>query len=465
MITGPVRGALEGEGRYIRKVYFFQGGQYWRYDLKKDYGEVDYPKPLSAWKLPPEFESGVDACLSGREAYKGKAYFFRDQWYVSYDWKSDRPGQRRLIAQWDRARGFPFPNGIDAALNGQGAYEGKAYFFKGDKYARYDWKSDQFDLVDQKLSAWRLGPGFDSHLTACLKGAEGGLGSNPTAYFFKGDEYVQYDWKENRGLPGYPFPIRAGWPSGCAVWGSHDQAPTFVCEDARLDRGRTRLVYPAGTLNGQAGWQIRVNFASIEKLADKLSRLTIPEYYGDDQAGVGYVPPRRITRLALNAHGLGGIFGANGPNGMAEPKEWITDSKILGNEMKLRTHLERVGGMLAPGAPILLAGCMCAQTKTGGYLLISLSDVFKGHPVTGLTSIGYSGGPHTKRSDDTSCSEPGMRDTSAYRSWRGQKDEDTQVGDNWADLKAWPWASEASPNAKTALNGEIIRRPVYDIMP
>jgi hypothetical protein len=203
MIIGPVRGALEGQARYSGKVYFFQGTQYWRYDLKnKDYGEVDYPKPLSAWKLPRVFDSGLDACLSGWGKYEGKSYFFKDGWYVSYDWKSDRVGDPRSTTKWDRDSAFPFHGGIDAALNGQGRYKGKAYFFKGDKYARYDWETDRIDLVDQKLSTWGLGDGFNSHITACLRGDEGGFRSNPTAYFFKGDQYVKYDWTENRVRPG-----------------------------------------------------------------------------------------------------------------------------------------------------------------------------------------------------------------------------------------------------------------------
>lgn len=219
MITGPVRGALEGQTRYEGKVYFFKGSQYWRYDLKKkDYGEVDYPKPLSAWRLPREFELGIDACLTGWGEFKGKSYFFKNGWYVSYDWKTERVGELQLLTKWNRDRDFPFPSGIDVALNGQGDYEGKAYFFKGDKYARYDWKTDRFDLTNQKLSAWHLGDGFDSNISACVRGDEGGLTSNPTAFFFKEDRYVKYDWKENKGLKGYPFPIAAGWPSGCAVW-------------------------------------------------------------------------------------------------------------------------------------------------------------------------------------------------------------------------------------------------------
>jgi hypothetical protein len=462
MIAGPVRGVLEGEAPYSGKVYFFQGAQYWRYDLKKDYGEVDYPKPLSAWKLPREFDSGVDACLSGQGLFKGNAYFFKDQWYVSYNWKSNLVSERRLIAQWDRARAFPFANGIDAALNGQKPHEGKAYFFKGEKYARYDWNEDRIDLVDQKLSAWRLGDGFDSHITACLRGDEGGWGKNPTAYFFKGDSYVKYDWTDDRAVKGYPLPIGAGWPTGCAVWASHSQAPTNVCPDPRLDVGK-RLVYPSGTLSGQAGWQILVEFVTVNDLANKLSGLTIPAWYGDDQAGNGHVPPGRITRLGINAHGLVGAFGINGPNAMSEFSQFLTDNVILGNE-KVGADLERIRRMLAPGASVLLLGCQAAQSIVGGQLVMSLSKVLKDHPVTAFTSIGYAGGPDSQRSDQ-GCSEAGMRDTNYYIHSNSPQEENDRVAKNWWDLKAWPWASEVSPRAKTALNDVIIRRPEGDMPP
>lgn len=463
MIAGPVRGALEGEAHYAGKVYFFQGAQYWRYDLKKDYGEVDYPRPLSKWKLPRVFDLGLDACLSGRGKYEGKAYFFRDQWYVSYDWKSDRVGELRSVTKWDRDRAFPFSGGIDAALSGQGSFEGKAYFFKGDKYARYDWKTDRFDLVNQKLSAWRLGDGFNSHITACLRGEEGGIRSNPTSYFFKGDEYVKYDWTEDRGLPGYPFRILAGWPSGCAVWASHSQAPTNVCPDPRLDKGKARLVYPSGTLSGQAGWQIMVPFVDIEQLANKLSSLTIPDFYGDDEAGKGDVPRGRITRLGMNAHGYAGLFAANGRNAAHEPTQGLTDMRVLG-EKGLRKDLERIRVVLARGASVLLLGCESGQTSVGGNLVMSLSTVLKDHPVTAFTSVGYAGGPKAKRSGE-GCSEAGMRDTNYFNASSSQKEHDDRVAENWGDLKAWPWASEVSPNAKTALNGVIIRRPETDLPP
>jgi hypothetical protein len=460
MLAGPVRGALE-DGLNSDKVYFFQGTQYWRYDLKKDYGEVDFPRPLRDWKLPQEFDSGVDACLSGQGKYQGKSFFFKDQWYVTYDWKTRAVSKPQLIARWDGAHAFPFPRGIDAAINGQEPHEGKAYFFKDDKYARYDWNDDRFDLMDQKLSAWRLGDGFDSHITACLRGKKGGgwPKQHPTAYFFQGDRYVQYDWKEDRGLAGYPLLISAGWPTGCAVWAVHSKFPTNPCSDIRLKKGEVKAAYPYGSLEGQAGWQIQTKFKTISELADRLSKLIIPDFYGDDNAGKGFVPRGRITRLGICAHGWAGRFEANGEDDPNKPvwntSAFLTDTNVLvTGKGGVRDDLERILPMLAFGAPVLLLGCQAAQGTTGSNLVMAVSKVLRDHPVTAFTSIGFAGLKNSHRGDE-GCEEAGMRDTQAMN------DTDIKIK-NWSDLEKWPWAWEFSPSAKTALNNEINEYPAND---
>ena len=48
---------------------------------------------------------------------------------------------------------------IDAAINGQGPYAGKAYFFHADRYARYDWEREAVDDgVPMSLAAWNRRP-------------------------------------------------------------------------------------------------------------------------------------------------------------------------------------------------------------------------------------------------------------------------------------------------------------------
>jgi hypothetical protein len=441
-------------------LYFFQGKNYWRYDLKKDYGEVNYPKPMSEWRLPSDFELGIDGCLPGAAKFAGRAYFFRGGRYVSYDWKTGQVSEIKPLTDWCRGRSFPFPSGIDAALSGAGSYVGKAYFFKGAKYARYDWRSDEFDLLDQDISRWGLGAQFASGLSACVSLVEGRLKPTPIAYFFKGSEYVKYDWAADRAVDGYPISISAGWPTGCAVWAGHGQAPTAVCDDPRLDGGKNRVAtYPYGSIGGQAGWQVSLTFRTIKELANKLVALKIPEWYGDDQADAGFVLPGRITRLGINAHGMSGNFAANGPNAMSE---WITqginDMRLI-QDRELRDNFKRIVGMLAPEAPVLLLGCEVAQSLTGSNFIMTLSELLEGHTVTGLTTVGYAGGPGSKRGD---LSEAGMRDTNFLKTSRSAREQDARVAKYWHDLDAWPWAWQYSPRAKTALNGQIIKRSEMD---
>ncbi len=88
--------------------------------------------------------------------------------------------------------------------------------------------------------------------------------------------------------------------------------------------------------------------------------------------------------------------------------------------------------------------------------------MFKDHPVTGFTSVGYAGGQDTMRPPDKTCYEAGMRDTNCLTLAKGPLDENRRVAAYWRNLNAWPWASEISLRAKTALNGAIIRKPEMD---
>jgi hypothetical protein len=463
MMSGPVKAPLRGLKDFSTKAYFFTGDQYWRYDLKKDYGEVDYPRPIkNAWSLPAEFHQGVDACLPGQGIYSDITFFFRDGWFASYDWTKTPPRyvSRKPLTQWCKGSPFPFPNGFDAAVAGDGKYSGKAYFFRGAKYARYDWQQDKFDLIDQDVSRWGLGERFQTGIDACLTVKESG--SKSSAYFFKGTEFARFDWQDDKAVPGYPLPIAAGWPTGCAVWASHSQARTNVCFDPRLDSGKNRFAaYPFGSLRGQAGWQATISFKTISELADGLYKLAIPPWYGDDNAGKALIQPSRITRLGLSAHGTPGHFEADAENTSRYefvdglPKTGINDMKLLKNE-KLRADFKRIARILAPGAPVILLGCEVAQRGTGGIFLMTLSEIMAGHPVTGLTSIGYAS---TEQKRNDGCHEAGMRDTNALH----QGDADRTAPKYWTNLVEWPWACETSPRAKTALNGEIIRRPREDM--
>ncbi len=141
--------ALKGEGKYAGKAYFFKGDQYLRYDWNIDAVDPGYPLPIAGnWPgIPDSIARGIDAALNGEGKYAGKAYFFKEGQYLRYDWNIDAVDSGYPLPIAGNWTGMPdsFSRGIDAALNGEGKYAGKAYFFKGDQYLRYDWNIDAVD--------------------------------------------------------------------------------------------------------------------------------------------------------------------------------------------------------------------------------------------------------------------------------------------------------------------------------
>lgn len=202
-----VSATLEGVGQYAGKAYFFEGNQYFRFDWKNDEIDYGYPLGLNGWKLTGNFLTGIDAALNGEVQYAGKAYFFKGTQYTRYDWKNDSldAGFPAALSAWKLPAAFA--SGVDAATNGRLKYAGKAYFFRGNKYARYDWATDKVDLSGA-LSAWNLPGDFANGIDAALNGSGAYAGK---LYFFKGNQYVRYDWKTEKVDAGYPMPIAGNW--------------------------------------------------------------------------------------------------------------------------------------------------------------------------------------------------------------------------------------------------------------
>ena len=199
---------LNGRAAYAGKAYFFRADRYIRYDWATDRAEAGYPKPLSEWYLPGKMANGLDAALNGEAAYVGRAYFFRGDRYIRYDWDGNKVSQPQPLAAWNLPG--EFARGIDAAINGGGAYAGKAYFFRGNQYVRYDWAKDRpDDGYPQALAAWKFPGEFANGIDAALTG-EGPFAGK--AYFFKGDQYIRYDWAKDQVDNGYPKPIAGYWP-------------------------------------------------------------------------------------------------------------------------------------------------------------------------------------------------------------------------------------------------------------
>jgi hypothetical protein len=197
--SGGFDAVLNGGGPFVGKCYFFKGDKYVRYDWVKDRADTGYPKKIADnWhSLPPGFTGNFDDAVNGQGPFVGKCYFFKGDSYVRYDWGSDKADAgypKKIAANWNNLPAG-FKDNFDAIINGGGPFAGKCYFFKGDSYIRYDWQTDRADTGYPKKIAdnWHCLPtGYTGTFDAALEGDKQFSGRG---YFFKGNFYIRYNWQ------------------------------------------------------------------------------------------------------------------------------------------------------------------------------------------------------------------------------------------------------------------------------
>ena len=150
----------------------------------------------------PDAIEGIDAALLWNN---GKAFFFKGERFIQYDVmgkKADDGFPLSINQGWSGI----WDTGIDAAM----VYNNdKAYFFKEEKYIRYDIATHCMDsgyprkIADGWKNVWA--DGIDAAV----------MWNNGKAYFFKGHEYIRYDIAADRADNDYPKDIAGNWQG---VW-------------------------------------------------------------------------------------------------------------------------------------------------------------------------------------------------------------------------------------------------------
>jgi hypothetical protein len=208
-------------------------------------------KPLSL----PEMLEGIDAVMMWNN---GKAYFFKGENYIRYDIATDQADT-----------GYPAPidpnwhgvwaNGIDAAM----VYpNGKAYFFKEEMYLRYDISADHIDFgYPAKIeNGWKgiWTDGIDAAVAW----------NNGKAYFFKGHQYIRYDIANDKADDGYPKDIAGNWPG---VWADGiDSVVLWNNGKAYFFKGDEYLRYDVATDQVDPGYPVKIKTGWKNVWMDKL---------------------------------------------------------------------------------------------------------------------------------------------------------------------------------------------------
>lgn len=225
--------AARGFGTYSDIAWFFKDGQYIRYIVSTD--TVDLPAPratTSEWAQNGSIRwpwNSVDATLNGCGDYAGKIWFFRGGDYFRYDLADDSIdfAPKSIAASWAQNGSTRWPfSSVDCAIHGVGQYDGKAWFFKGSKYFRLDIATDTIDVAPTDIaSAWGQGKWPLTFATGvdCAIYGTGDLANQ--IYFFRGDQYIRYN-PDTDTIERGPLPIKGNWGTlfeqlydATTVWG------------------------------------------------------------------------------------------------------------------------------------------------------------------------------------------------------------------------------------------------------
>lgn len=208
--------------------HLFRGGDYYRYDIAADRVATGYPQSIATnWPGLEKFSGGARDIDTAFDAGNGKAYFFKGAQYIRYDLaarSADAGYPATISGNWPGLEKFAGgARDIEAAFFFS---RSKLYFFKGDQYIRYNLDTDRADSYYPAYLSEATWPG-SGYWPANWSGALNF--NNSKSYVFKPGEYLRYDRTSDRADAGYPAAITASsWPGLQALYAgsAFELAPT-----------------------------------------------------------------------------------------------------------------------------------------------------------------------------------------------------------------------------------------------
>lgn len=167
-VTGPdtvIDAALRGKRSFDGRWYFFAGGSFVGLTTATGAFDPAYRTISDGWTVPAgsRFTAAWNGALN-RDAF---CYLFSDGQYLRYLWDEDRTddGYPKPISNMI---GIPaaFALGVDAAVDGGGAFSDASYLFRDDQYLRFQWVADGEPHGDGQAAIAEGWPGLQELLLA-----------------------------------------------------------------------------------------------------------------------------------------------------------------------------------------------------------------------------------------------------------------------------------------------------------